>query len=243
MDTNLKNTALHTLKAMLAASVSVCILAACSKPAQSSDSKQEKSEEAEKAAEVLSEIYESRVFDESLDMSAHPGLLSADEVTGPFLCVHDASGSRFIPDLIQEDIVDNPKLPADAEFVPEEEDFFPQEYLSRLQIPEKTAEVEAGKRQAVFALLEYMGYRVSTRYTDDTILYYHVTRVSFYSMETGEMIGWMTTSKHRLGPVFLRSEEQYSDGQHLISPFDDGSIWSDTAWSIALDELVQDENS
>lgn len=198
----------------------------------------------DKAAESFLKIYDDRVFDESLDLAEHPGLLSVKEVTGPFLRIQKGSGDRFIPDLIGSDIVDNPELPDDVEIVPEDEDFFPKEYLPMIQTREKIAGAAAGKQPVVYAVLEYLGYRSAGEYgsNGDFVLYYHVTRVSFYSMNTGEMLGWMTTSKSRTGPWVLMSNQYASDGQHSIYKFDGRSIWSDTAWTNALDELFYDDN-
>ena len=198
---------------------------------------------AEDAAAVLMEIYDGREFTEELDLSAHPGLLSNADVTGPFLMIRKEGGSRFVPDLVGSDIVDNPELPEGAEIVAADAAAFPMEYIPLIQTDEKMSEAASGKRPIVYALLEYTGYGNAGDYNNGNFtLYYHQSRVSFYSLDTGEMVGWMKTSRSRSGPYMLMTNQYANDGQRPVYKFPDGSIWTDEAWSKALDELFYDEN-
>ena len=197
----------------------------------------------EEAEAALAKIYDSREFDESKDLSQHPGLLSADQVTGPFLEIRKSDGSYYVPDVIGSDAGSEKELPKDAEIVPAKEDSFPQEYRQLLQTGKNVKKAAKGKEPVVYALMEYTGYGTAGNYNNGGFkLYYHNSRVSFYDLEKGEMLGWMTTSESRHGPFILYTNDYESDGQHPILKFKGGSIWSDTAWTRGLDELFYDEN-
>ncbi len=192
-------------------------------------------ETAQALADRIRSRFDKRGFPENKDLSEHPGLLRGAEVTGPFFTVYRSDGSRYIPDVIGED--PQPPLPDDA--VIYIADDVPEQYLALLGIEEKQAQGQNG----VYALQEYTGYGSAGDYNNGNFkLYYHRTRVSFYSYETGELVGWINTSEYRSGPTLLKTSQYSSDGQHPILKFDNGSIWADDVWYKALDELFYDEN-
>ena len=207
-----------------------------------SSSAQEEDIPADAAASALMDIYYSREFTEERDMSEHPGLVSANDVTGPFLEIKNEAGGYFVPDRIGSETEDNPAIPADCSVVPAGDKYLPGEYVSLIQTEEKTAAARAGDMPVVYALLEYLGYGVVGEYSGSDV-YYYKTRVSFYSMETGEMLGWMATSERREGPMVLYSDDTVYDGQHSVLKFEtSGTGCTDAAWGNALKELFYDEN-
>ncbi len=192
-------------------------------------------EDTKRLSEQIRAGFDERVFDESLELSHNPGLLSADDVTGPFFGIFWQDGSRYIPDVTGSD--PQPPLPEKTLICPADD--VPEEYLALLGTGEKRAQGQNG----VYALLEYLGYGSAGKYNSGTLtIYYHRTLVSFYSYETGELVGWRITHQSRSGPNLLKTGDYGSDGQRPILKFSNGSIWTDEAWTRALDELFYDEN-
>ena len=199
--------------------------------------------EAEDAISQIEKNYEGRTFDESLDMSLHKGLLSAADVTGPFLEIRKEDNSYYVPDTVEDENAGKGALPDGVKIVEAGEEYFPKEYRQLIQSGDKAEAAAKGKEDQVYALMEYTGYRTAGNYNNGNfILYGHTSRISFYSLESGEMLGWMTTSKDRHGPFILYSNNYGSDGQHPILEFENDSIWSEEAWTNGLDELFYDEN-
>ncbi len=197
----------------------------------------------EDAIEQISKNYGGRIFDEKLNLKEHPGLLSAEEVTGPFFEIRKEDGSFYVPDTVKDQNAGKGKLPDDVEIVEASKDSFPKEYLELLQSGKKAKQAAKGKESQVYGLMEYTGYETAGNYNNGGfILYYHTSRVSFYDLESGDMVGWMPTSETRTGPFILYTNQYESDGQHPIYKFSDETIWSDQAWTKALDELFYDEN-
>ena len=194
------------------------------------------------AVESLKGIYDSREFDEKLDLSQHPGLVTAEDVTGPFLELRKSDGSFYVADT-SVDNKDKGKLPSDVEIVEAKEDSFPKEYRQLIQSGKNAKAAAKGKEPMVYALMEYTGYGLAGNYNNGGFkLYYHTSRVSFYSTENNEMLGWVNTTESRTGPFILYSNQYGSDGTHPILYFKDDTIWSDKAWTNGLDELFYDEN-
>ncbi len=197
---------------------------------------------ADDAIEQITKNYSSRTFDESLNLSEHEGLLSADDVTGPFLEIRKEDGSYYVPDTVENENAGK-ELPSDAKIVEAKKDYLPNEYKQMIQSGKKAKAASKGKEDQIYALMEYTGYGNAGNYNNGGfILYYHKSRVSFYSLESGKMLGWKDTYESRRGPFILYSNDYQSDGQHPIYCFTGGSIWSDKAWTSGLDELFYDEN-
>ena len=199
---------------------------------------------ADDAIASLEKIYASRNFDEKLDMSQHPGLVSAEDVTGPFLEIRRGDGGTFyVPDTVKDSNAGKGQLPSDAEIVVAQKDSFPKEYKQLLQTGKKVKKAAKGKEPVVYGLMEYTGYGVAGKYNNGGfMLYYHTSRVSFYDLDSNKMIGWINTTDSRTGPFILYSNQYGSDGQHPILYYKGDTIWSDTAWTKGLDELFYDEN-
>ena len=197
---------------------------------------------AEDAIASLEKIYASRKFDDKLDMSQHPGLVSAEDVTGPFLEIRKGD-SFYVPDSVKDSNAGKGDLPSDAEIVVAQKDSFPKEYKQLLQTGKNVKKAAKGKEPVVYGLMEYTGYGVAGKYNNGGfMLYYHTSRVSFYDLESNEMLGWVNTTDSRSGPFILYTNQYGSDGQHPILYYKGDSIWSDIAWTKGLDELFYDEN-
>ena len=197
---------------------------------------------ADDAIASLEKIYASRKFDDSLDMSQHPGLVSAEDVTGPFLEIRKGD-AFYVPDTVKDSNAGKGDLPSDAKIVVAQKDSFPEEYKQLLQTGKKVKKAAKGKEPVVYGLMEYTGYGTAGKYNNGSfILYYHTSRVSFYDLESNEMIGWMNTTNSRTGPFILYTNQYGNDGQHPILYYEGDSLWSDLAWTKGLDELFYDEN-
>ena len=197
----------------------------------------------EKAIAMIEKVYNERTFPEDLDLQTHKGLLNNEDVTGPFLKICDTDGNPFIPDLVEDAIVDNPDIADGYKFTTIDDDDLPKEYMDLFHVDDKDVPVSEESKGPVFALLEYTGYDQVGEYNNGNfILYNHVTRVSFYSLEDGSLLAWMNTNRTRSGPIIMRTDQYGSDGTHAIFKYDNGTIWSETAWTYALDELFYDEN-
>ena len=192
------------------------------------------------ARTILEKTFESRVFDESLNLAEHPGLLDHSAVTGPFLRLVKEDGEPYVPDFPEGETPD-PALSEGVRIVSAPDGDIPDEYLNLLLTPEKGSAASAG--QGMFALLEYTGYGSAGEYIGGFKLYYHRSRVSFYDLSTGEMTAWMNTTDIRSGPPSLGFGEYDSDGRHPILKYESGSIWNvPLVWTTALDELFYDGN-
>ena len=191
------------------------------------------------ARALLTEVYESRVFDDSLDLTQNPGLLSQRDFTGPFLCGHLGDNAlRYCPKVYQIEDLD-PALPEDVKFLEARQDELPEALLELLLTPEKDELLAEGK--GMFAVLEYIGYGDAGDYTAFK-LYYHRTRISFYDFETGEMLGWIDTTESHQGPMILKAGEYGYDGNHSVLLYN-GELYNEPPlWEKALNELFYDEN-
>ncbi len=185
----------------------------------------------EAVAAQIREQYEQRTFDEALDMSEHPALLNRADISGLFFEIYTAGGERYIPDVGLSDPL--PSLPEDT--VIKQTDAIPEEYLALMSL-------ESIKDPVIYGLLEFTGYGNAGEYSGGLTMHYHRTRVSFYRYDTGEMVGWMTTSKQRSGSMMLRRSDYKYDGQRDVLTFSNGTIWADDVWTCALDELFYNEN-
>ena len=117
------------------------------------------------AVESLKGIYDSREFDEKLDLSQHPGLITAEDVTGPFLELRKSDGSFYVPDT-SADNKDKGKLPDDVDIVEAKEDSFPKEYRQLLQSGKNTKAAAKGTEPMVYARMEYTGYGLAGNYNN-----------------------------------------------------------------------------
>ena len=191
------------------------------------------------AQALLTEVYESRVFDDSLDLAQNPGLLSQRDFTGPFLCGHLGYNIlRYCPKVYRIEDLD-PALPEDVLFLEAQREDLPRDLVNLLITPEKEEMLAEGK--GMFAVLEYTGYGNAGDYGSFK-LYYHRTRISFYDFETGEMQGWIDTTRSRSGPLVLNSSDHGYDGNHEIL-LSNGDLYNEPPlWEKALNKLFYDEN-
>jgi len=196
----------------------------------------------DKAVTVLNSVIENRVFRDDLKLEDNTGILDAVDFTGPFLVICNSDGSPYVPDIMAERIKRNIVPPDNTQIVPAGEDEIPGNYLSLLQSPEKTSAVLAGEKPMVFALLEYIGYSSAGEYSGGFEVYNYSSRVSFYSGDTGEMLGWAISSEYHSGPMLLNSNDYINDGQRPVLKINHGTPYSDKRWTNALDELFYDEN-
>ncbi len=189
---------------------------------------------------ILEKTYENRVFDESLNLAEHPGLLNHSAVTGPFLRLVMEDGKPYVPDVTGDETPD-PALPEGVRIVSAADGDIPDEYLDLLLTPEKEEAVSEGR--GVFALLEYTGYGGGTEYLGAPTIYYHRSRISFYDLSTGEMAAWVNTTDVRSSPTFLKFGDFSGDGQHSLLLYDNGTVWDHAnLWTKGLNELFYDEN-
>lgn len=188
------------------------------------------------AIEKMTKNFEGRKFEDKLNMAEHPGLITAKQVTGPLLEVRKEDGSFYVPDNTEGEKGGAGKLPTGVKIVKAKDSGIPKAYREGLK---------KGKKEdpGAYGLMEYTGYGVAGKYNNETFtLYYHTSRVSFYDAETNEMIGWMDTTESRGAPFILYGKDYASDGKHPVKTFDNGTIWSETAWTNALKELFYDED-
>ena len=191
---------------------------------------------ADAIAVQIRENFDQRVFDESLNMSEHPGLLNRADISGLFFEVYTADGDRYIPDIGLSD----PAVPLPENTAIRQSEAVPEEYLELL-FPDES-DTERINYPVIYGLLEFTGYGNAGEYNGGLTLYYHRTVVSFYRYDTGEMVGWCLTSSSRSGPFVLYRSDYAYDGQRDVLTFGNGTVWADDVWTRALDELFYDEN-
>ena len=175
-----------------------------------------------------------REFPEALNIVKNPGLLTQDDVTGPFLVLSDQSGNPLIPDTDYDATAAASALTADYTLVPAEDEYLTG-YREVLQEDERLAAAADGEKEVVFVVLENAGYSLLGNFMPNLKLYKHIYRVGFYSLD-GRLLAWRIAYSEVGSPMAVSSSDYFHDANgRCIYKGDQNDITS--PWPCALDEL------
>ena len=175
-----------------------------------------------------------RGFPDELNLVSNPGLITEQDVTGPFFILSDKQGNEIIRDVDFDGDAGDTQFAEDYALVSAQDDYLAH-YRDLIETKEKLAAVASGEKETVFVVLESVGYNLVGEYQPKLELYEHVYRVAFYNLD-GELLAWRTASENLGKPMALTSSDYYSDTNgKCIYKGDDNDIAS--PWPVALDGL------
>lgn len=154
----------------------------------------------------------------ALDLAEHPGLVTADDFTGPIICFGDP---LYIPDMEKTEFTERNSLPESLkarvyqsiarafELRDDDENFFSNEKLEALK---------KDKIPVVYMVVECTGYGgAGTEYKKgtQTVRVQTLTwRTSFYSYDTGELLAWEDQPRHYEMNMMLEENDGFKTDQN-----------------------------
>lgn len=198
--------------------------------------------------DIVQEAYEhyADVYPDALNLEKDTRLLSAEQITGPFLYVgmkeSTDTADYFIPDRKESDGVTAEALDDASQIRICDAEQACGDYASLLLTDEKYTAVSDGTQDIVYALCECVGYGPGSNYVGMTQGIYTLRfRVAFYRYATGELLAWVTFVPDNQSANTLNGSEWFID-QNSRKAFRGTETQFPNAWPYALGLASCDEN-